>query len=693
MASDASSEQICFQRRGSTSAPRSLEGMAAAERIAEWAAFRAGGELYRLHDMPPGVAEGAGRAAAFILGQLGERMVRHHRDAVSKAIVLPADGDVCRLHGVRLQHRQAHRLQHRRGVVSASVFRLAHPYRASAKYADGLVRLAEHVARALPGFELRLWRDRSVTGDGIRHADAIGAAGQAAGAAASSRDPAAAAAASWERAWARLAEAQHVSVIEFASDVFQPRPDERRAGAVGHTDVFGTFLRFFSLFTAPNGVPIWAAPPPDGEVAFVCDADFAGSPFDHLIVDTVAWFAGKTALARPGPPTAPDRGSSASHVHVPTSSCLPSADLCTFSFSVSTAERHQPLTALPPLFAGALATRRRWPGRWLDEYFRDAARAVPSAGGRTSAPVQLDRSNVAGPVATAAHAPDAQKSTTYARRQMQHMTGPFVFGADEAFLSRVVVPRLAAAAERPQDWLFLVCPPVDRVVSACMGSLAPQGGPRQLGPHGAAAAEAAAAAAGAPGGAPLRRDIEGGRVDVPAAASRWASGAIKRSGLFDRRAGGTASARIAPADEERCGPLRESLRRMLACWVEAMTAGEARCCPKDLSYASQCLGRLLGPREGGSGILHMEAYKIGGRAAAPRAAERLESGHAADAACAAALQEVCGLPPGWTPLLGDIAAEPPRESSRKRPREEDEEGSGGTAASARTGTRPLPGPL
>ncbi|KAA0154595.1 hypothetical protein FNF31_06250 [Cafeteria roenbergensis] len=665
--------------------------MLAAERIAEWDAFRAGGELYRLRAMPQAAAEDPKRAAGFIISQLGERATRHHWDAASKAVVLLADRDVCRLHGVRLRHRQAHRLARSRGVVSASVFRLAHPYRASAKYADGLVRLAEHVKRALPGFELRLWRDRSVTGEAIRHAQARDAAGAAAGTAAPTRDPAAAAAASWDRAWARLAGEDHVSVVEFASDAFQPRPDERRAGATGHTDVFGTFLRFFALFTAPKGVPEWAAPPPDGDVAFVCDADFAGSPFDHLIVDTVAWFAAKTALAAPQAALLPAEAASADAGPETAGARAPSADLCTFSFSVSTAERHFPLTALPPLFAGALATRRRWPGHWLDEFLRDAARAVAPdrAGDAPAGAPQLERSRVAGPVAAAAHAPEARQSATYARRQMQHMTGPFVFGADEAFLSRVVVPRLAASAERAQDWLFLVCPPVDRVVSACMGSLAPAGSSGRLGPYGAAAAEAAAAAAGAPGGEALRRDLEEGRVDVAAAASRWASGAIRRSGLFDRKASGSPAARIAPADEARCGPLREALRRMLACWVEAMTAGEAPCSPKDLSYVSQCLGRLQGPREGGSGILCMEAYKIGGRAAAPRPAERLESGHAAGPACAAALQEVCGLAPGWTPLLRGHPAEPHRQQSRKRQRE-DESGTGAAGAAEPASVRPAP---
>jgi len=541
-----------------------------------WSEFRARSGAYHLPVMRAEDAATTESALGFCKAALSAQDCARYWDNSQGCVVLVAGGGVCRLHDFRLELAQPRRAPCPRGVVVASVFRLPHAYRASRKYAEGLVRLARFVGARMPGMELRVLRDDSVTKAGLR-APAGGAAARAGG----ERDPLPGAARAWGAAWAELESLPHVSVTDFAAEAFR-----RGRGLPGHVDVFGTFARFLPLFDAPEGVPEWAAPPRDGLVTFVSDADFAGSPFDGLIMETVRWF------------------STTDHP----------LDVATFSFSVSTAERHQPLTAMPPLFAGALATKRRWPSDVLTDFLRDAAR------GRA-------HSRFAGRYAEALHAP-AARNVTYERRLVDHMQSCVTFGADEAFLSRALLPRLMLRGRAPETWLFLVCPPVDRVVTTCLKSLE-QGWER--GRIGRAAAATMLAAADVAQVAVDAAAVRRGEVQPASVEKAWSAAAGRRSGLF-ARAAPAGHGPLPPADDAVSAPLREALRRMLGLWVRATTAGEAGGDVGSVSYATQCLGRLARPGEGGSGILSALTFSVGGQLP-PRPAARV------GAATAVAVQE------------------------------------------------------
>lgn len=647
-------QTVVFRGLSGIDSRQRLDTLTIAEVNRGWELWKANNEQYARPALPEEIRLPED-AAAFFADTLSPNRCGLLWDNSMGMLVFHVRPDYCCVAGIRLllaSGSRAFASTAPAGVVSASVFRMPHAYRASSKYAQGLVRLADAVGRQLPAFELRVFRDASVTPTVIGTEESPGDRISP-----QSRDPASRAVRDWASAWATLRELPHVSIIDYDAPPFARHDAGRRR--VGHTDAFGTFVRFLPLFASPPGCPSWAASPPHNAVAFVCDADHAGSAFDRLIVDTVAWFARSTvASGEPVPDTLvassapPQLAFSCSSVATLASASSaseparkPTVDLCTFSFSASVERRHEPFTALPPLFAGALATRTRWPIAWLRAFLQDAARCaapLPAAAAASGSNLaRLGKSRVAGAFAAKVHSP-AARNHTYERRNVASTPGPFVFGLDEAFLSRVVVPRVVvggvSASRTSQHWLFLTCPPVDRVISKCLRSIPPEAGEagsQRQGPHTRRMLKAAASAAGMGEALPLTGDI-----DAKSALATFPGAAVTRVGLWDR-AMHDGGALVKAGDEAVSGGVRGALQGMLGEWVMAMCAGELECDPDAIAYATQALSRLAGAEETSSGVLSVQSLVLrpGGL---PEPAAMLGDVSAPSVA-AALLREVCGV--------------------------------------------------
>lgn len=543
--------------------------------------------------------------------------------------------DGCEIAGIRLRRRACTPLAAvpRQGVLCVSVFRMPHAYRAARKYASGLLTLLSNVEGRLPATEVRIFVDDSV----------LGTSPFSASSAPTTPDPDQERDLTvWRDTLRALQARPGVSIIEFSAPVAR-----RPAGEVGHLDMFGTLVRFLGLFTTPSGTPEWAASPADGQVSMVMDADYSDQCFEHMIVDAFAWFRKQPALpaatheptaesrrlsammsefgaaavaetpmllASSPPPAAAAAGSPASAASAVVS---PPLELCTFSFTASDALRHVPVTSMPPLFAGALATRRRFPLDWFARFVHDSSLRGPLAGyaARLRDPINHNMS--------------------FTRRNVDRMTSRWVFGVDEFFLSFVVVPRCLVDTQAHR-WVFLTCPPIDRVLSKCL-ELAKQ----SLDTTGEAAVEIAAAvvqaaerAAGISSTSSASTTV---RESISDACEKLPRMASSRVSLFERFAGSVPAAE----DSEATRAIHEALRDMCRACVRGVTEGTLIADdPSLLAWILQTLDHLDTGLHASTraGLVACESFVLGG--VSGQAPRRL----AQDPAAADLMRAVCKLP-------------------------------------------------
>lgn len=254
----------------------------------------------------------------------------------------------------------------------------------------------------------------------------------------------------------------------------------------------------------------------------------------------------------------------------------------------SAAARHSPSAGLPPLYSGLLASARRFPRAWLDDFLNDAAGQVASG-----------RSTLVRRYLDAVHAPGGATSSVYAKRKLAEQRA-LPFGVDEFFLTACVKTR-AVVSSVAAEWLFITVPTVDAEVSKLLGivetaltatAAANDGGAPVLpsapavravlsaladaatgGPAPPAAAlVAAAAVAAAPDSATLLGAVR-------AARAAWPSAAADRAALWKPFPRGGASAAGGSGDgpsvllPEVAHPLARDLAAALGAAADGIAAG------------------------------------------------------------------------------------------------------------------------
>jgi hypothetical protein len=517
-------------------------------------------------------------------------------DSRGGVVVRLPDRIQCGLAGFVLTLRKSCTLPSVDGVVSVSIFRLADSYRRARKYSEGLVKLVETIRARLPTWEVRVFFDGSVAPDKLEKLplSVQGAPGETLEEVRSS----------WGRCFEVLRREPHVSLIQFFHPFFQASESVQRSTGVIHEGVFGTFARYLPLFETAEDVPAWACSPRDGQRVFVSDADFAGTEFEHAILRTVQC---APTDEHPSKRVALSLEASSVPIHeretaLSTSDPDDNEELRSFCFSASSAARHMPRSRLPPLFAGALCTSRRWPLVWLERFLRDAA-------------CGWGASQMAGLYASEVHDP-AKRNMTFDRRRMASMRCVMTFGADEAFLTRVVVPMCQQRVETPRKWHFVTCPPVDRVVKSCIDSVQSA----RSHPLVQEIARGIATAAGVPPPSDHLDWLDKGQPDREVMA---------RCGLFAWPAPAGAAGTL-----EDLSMVNRGLRIMLEAWVRGMVDGIFESVKRGeslLLYAQDVLERL--PPSGG--IVGAETHLMGRSAELSHLCDAISGGMAAAAAHAA----------------------------------------------------------
>jgi hypothetical protein len=358
----------------------------------------------------------------------------------------------------------------RSNLVSTSIFRFRAAYKDSAKtYARGLTLLAAAVSSHLPDFTLRVYADHSVDPRAVREC------------ARRASDPALAAqleevARSWEACFSALAAcACPVEVVWYRCDAFLASGTAADGIVHDHQDLFGTTLRFLPLFNTSDVLPSWCGSPPDGSVVFVSDVDFYDWNDEHYTLHLVRWYAARVAAA----------AAAGARAGATAADGLP--HLVTVSAAGTRGLRHYPTIGMPRFIASCVATRTRFPGGWLADFFRDAhgsAAAWAAAGAGRSSQACLacglghePAAPCAGSTLLARFAEGAHEAASHhgggaaisaaKRRITEQRYWPY--GCDEFLLTNVLKPRALAAAT-VQQWLFLIVPTFDLSMSVALAA-------------------------------------------------------------------------------------------------------------------------------------------------------------------------------------------------------------------------------
>lgn len=280
-------------------------------------------------------------------------------------------------------------------LICTSIFQLPYGHNEPAKYADGIYFLAKELPKILPNAVLRVFLDASLIIDapGVRPASPR-----------------------WLEVLKLMSDMQHVQLVQVACPAFI-NPETH-----GHYDLFGTIFRFIGMFEHEEGTPIWLQGGSNITISFESDVT-PGFLYYNLNIYKII------------------------------------IDLKIDLFSITA-----PCTSVPwhiiresrlyPVFAGLIATKFKFPAKWLEEFIEIAEDAIQN-------PTNLD--NLIVQQTEKVRKFDGGKF--YEFRKISEQKSPFVYGIDEIFLNFFLIPKIVES-DRPIRHLQLVMNMLLRSVSS-----------------------------------------------------------------------------------------------------------------------------------------------------------------------------------------------------------------------------------